>query len=199
MQVPNGYMATAAAVLLVCGGPLLAGKQVRPEQAPTFRSGVEVVSIDVGVVDKQGLPLRGLGPADFTVSVGGQLRRVVSAEFVDAASAQTLSVASPGVVSISTNEGGGVGRLFVFIVDQSTLDPGSARNVARAASRFFPRLTFSDRSALMLMPVGQGVGFTWAHDRVRDALQRVSGMSSPMNLFEFGSLTEARDIANRNG
>ena len=51
----------------------------------------------------------------------------------------------------------------------------------------------------MLMPVGQGVGFTWAHDRVRDALQRVSGMSSPMSTWEYGSLTEARDIANRNG
>lgn len=199
MQVPSGIMTTAAAALLVCGGPLLAGKQVRPDQAPTFRTGVEVVSIDVGVVDKQGLPLRGLGPADFTVTVGGQVRRVVSAEFVDAASAQADPAIRPDVAKISTNEGGGLGRLFVFIVDQSTLDPGSARNVARAASRFFPRLTFSDRSSLMLMPVGQGVGFTWAHDRVRDALQRVSGMSSPMNSFEFGSLTEARDIANRNG
>ena len=200
MQVPQRLHDDGSGGVVGVWRAVARGKQVRPEQAPTFRSGVEVVSIDVGVVDKQGLPLRGLGPADFTVSVGGQLRRVVSAEFVDAAaSAQVQTAASPGVVSISTNEGGGIGRLFVFIVDQSTLDPGSARNVARAASRFFPRLTFSDRSALMLMPVGQGVGFTWAHDRVRDALQRVSGMSSPMNLFEFGSLTEARDIANRNG
>jgi len=198
MQARGGIMAAGAAALLLCGGPRLSG-QVRPEQAPTFRSGIEVVSIDVGVVDRQGQPMRDLGPADFTVTVGRQPRRVVSAEFVDA-SAQPGPVARADVVPVSTNEGGGVGRLFVFIVDQSTLDPGNARNVARAASRFFPRLTFSDRSALMLMPVGQGVGFTWAHDRVRDALQRVSGMSSPMmSSWEFGSLTEARDIANRNG
>jgi VWFA-related protein len=200
MESRSATMKMAAAALLICGGPLLAGKQVRPEQAPTFRTGIEVVSIDVGVIDKQGHPLRGLGPGDFTVSVGGHPRRVVSAEFVDVAPpAQPGAAAVPDAVAVSTNEGGGVGRLFVFIVDQGTLDPGSARNVARAASRFFPRLTFSDRSALMLMPVGEGVGFTWAHDRVRAALQRVSGMSSPMSSFEFGSLTDARDIANRNG
>ena len=75
-------------------GPLLAGRQVRPEQAPTFRSGVEVVTIDVGVVDRQGQPLRGLGPADFTVSVGGQPRRVVSAEFVDTAVAAAGSASA---------------------------------------------------------------------------------------------------------
>ena len=83
MQARSGIMAAAAAALLLGGGPLLSGKQVRPEQAPTFRSGVEVVTIDVGVVDRQGLPLRGLGPDDFTVTVGRQARRVVSAEFVD--------------------------------------------------------------------------------------------------------------------
>ena len=82
----------------------------------------------------------------------------------------------PGVVPVSTNEGGGIGRLFVFIVDQNTLEPRSARVVAKAASNFFERLTFSDRSALMLMPLGPNVDFTWAHDRVRDALGRVTGM-----------------------
>jgi hypothetical protein len=139
MQARSGIMATAAAALLG-GGPLLSG-QVRPEQAPTFRSGIEVVTIDVGVVDRQGQPMRGLGPDDFTVTVGRQVRRVVSAEFVDASpAAKPDLLARADTARVSTNEGGGVGRLFVFIVDQSTLDPGSARNVARAASRFFPRL-----------------------------------------------------------
>src|SRR5687767_10852424 len=136
MQVPSGMMTSAAAALLLAGGGLAhADRQVRPGQPPTFRSGIEVVSIDVGVVDRQGQPLRGLGPGDFTVSVGGRPRRVVSAEFVDVAGAQAHLKASSDSVPVSTNEGGGIGRLFVFIVDQSTLDPGSARNVARAASR----------------------------------------------------------------
>src|SRR5207237_855236 len=90
------------------------------------------------------------------------------------------------------------GRLFAFIVDQNTLEPGNARHVATAASRFFTRLTYADRSALMLLPVGPNVPFTWAHERVREGLQRVTGLAGPMSTWEFGSLSEARDIANRN-
>src|SRR6185295_9190807 len=67
-----------------------------------------------------------------------------------------------------------------------------------AASRFFSRLTYADRSALALLPVGQGINFTWAHDKVKEALLRVAGMSRASSTWEYGSLSEARDIANRN-
>lgn len=184
--------------LLVCGGLVLSAQQPNPGQAPTFRTGVELVTVDVNVVDRQGVPVAGLTPADFTVTVGGQLRRVVSAEFVDATKAPKTGMSKADEAPISTNEGAAVGRQFVFIVDQGTLETGNVRHVAAAADRFFSRLTFADRSALMLMPVGPNINFTWAHDRVRDAMQRVSGMNIPMSSWEYGSLTEARDIANHN-
>src|SRR6185437_3131228 len=186
-----------ASILLLCGGPLLTAQQAIPDPPPQFRSGVEVINIDVNVIDKQGLPIRGLAASDFTVTVGGQPRRVVTADCVDAAN--TSGQPKPADEEIvSTNEGGGGGRLFMFVVDQNTLEPGNARHVASAASRFFTRLTYADRSALMLLPVGPNVPFTWAHDRVREGLQRVTGLASPMTTWEFGSLSEARDIANRN-
>jgi VWFA-related protein len=190
----------AASVLLLCGGPLLSAQQAAPDPPPQFRSGVEVVNIDVSVLDKQGLPLRGLTASDFTVTVGGQPRRVVTAEYVDASAAPADQPKPPEDTLVSTNEGGGGGggRLFAFVVDQNTLEPGNARHVATAASRFFTRLTYADRSALMLLPVGPNVPFTWAHERVREGLQRVTGLAGPMSTWEFGSLSEARDIANRN-
>ena len=49
----------------------------------------------------------------------------------------------------------------------------------------------------MLLPAGPNVNFTWAHDRVRDALGKVIGQAGHDTALEFGSLTEARDIANR--
>ena len=58
-------------------------QQAQSGQTPTFRSGVELVTVDVGVVDRQGQPVRGLTTSDFTVMVAGQPRRVVNAEFVD--------------------------------------------------------------------------------------------------------------------
>ena len=77
----------AVAAFAVCGGLLLSAQEPSQGQPPTFRSGVELVSIDVSVLDRQGLPLRDLTPADFVVTVGGKPRRVVSAEFVDVAAA----------------------------------------------------------------------------------------------------------------
>jgi VWFA-related protein len=185
-----------AAALFLCGGPWVAARQAGSQQ-PTFRSGVELVTVDVGVVDKQGQPVRDLEAADFVVTVGGQPRRVVTAEYVDVGAARPASASPADVVPVSSNEGGGLGRLFVFVVDQSTLEPGDSRRVAAAASRFFAGLTFADRSALMLMPVGPNVSFTWAHDRVQAALQRATGLGGLARSWEYGSLTEARDIANR--
>ena len=188
----------AVAAFVACGGLLLSAQQDSQGQPPTFRTGVELVTVDVSVLDRQGLPLRDLTPTDFMVTVGGKPRRVVSAEFVDMAAARKASTPAPDGVPVSSNEGAGIGRQFVFIVDQPTLETGNARHVATAAARFFTNLTFADRSALMLMPVGPNINFTWAHDRVRTALQRVTGTSLPMATWEYGSLTDARDIANHN-
>ena len=98
---------------------------------------------------------------------------------------------------ISTNEGASIGRMFVFVVDQGTLEAGNVRHVGQAASRFLATLSFADRSALMVLPSGPNVTFTWAHDKVRDGLGRVIGQAGHDSAFEFGSLTEAREISNR--
>ena len=192
----GAHLVAAAAALAMAGGALPRAQQ-STDQAPVFRSGVELVTVDVGVVDRQGQPTRGLGPSDFVVTVGGQPRRVVSAQFVDARAATPPPALADGG-PFSTNEGAAVGRLFVFIVDQNTLEPGNVRPVARAASRFISGLTFADRSALLLIPTGPSINFTWAHDRVREAFQKVIGQAPPSGAWEFGSLSEAREIANRN-
>jgi VWFA-related protein len=193
----HGRLAAAIATGALLGsGPLLWAQRADREQIPAFRSGVELVTVDVGVVEKSGEPVRGLEPSDFVVSVGGEPRRVVSAEFVDTAAVTADLTPRPGVVPVSTNDGAGVGRLFAFVVDQNTIDAGGLRHITSAADTVFRQLTFSDRSALIVMPLGPNVGFTWAHDRVQEALQRVFGRSSPATS-EFASLAEARDIANR--
>ena len=189
---------TLAAIVVVCCGLVTSAQQAPQGPRPAFRSGVELVTFDVGVTDKQGQPVRNLTAGDFTVTVNGVPRRVVSVEFIDTQSAEARGTRSADVTPVSSNDGAGIGRLFVFVVDQSTLDPGRLRNAANAASRFLSKLTFADRSAMMVLPVGPNVGFTWAHDRVRDALQHVTGTGRTGFQWEGGSLIEARDIANRN-
>ena len=94
-------------------------------------------------MDKQGVAgQRGLTPADFVVSVAGQQRRIVTAEFVDSEIAPVSPLPQTEGAAISTNAGAGTGRLFAFIVDQNTLDLGSARRVSQSATTpFFSRLT----------------------------------------------------------
>ena len=195
----GGIVALAwVAALLSGGAPAISAQQPQGQQTPSFRSGVEVVSIDVGVVDKQGVPLRDLTPADFVVTVAGQQRRIVSADFVNRDAVPVPTPVQNEGAAISTNQGAGLGRLYAFIVDQNTLDLGSARRVTTAATPFFSRLTFSDRTALTLLPVGPNISFTWSHDKVQEGLQKVTGMSRPLSGWEYGSLADARDITNRN-
>jgi VWFA-related protein len=163
-----------------------------------FRARVDAVNVDVGVVDRQGRPIPGLTASDFTVTVNGRPRRVVTAEFVDVASARVEAARAPGRSLVSSNEGAGVGRSIVFVVDENTLEPGQVRHVLGAASRLFDSLSFVDRTALIALPLGPNVEFTWAHDRVQDALRRAMGKSTLASMSEFGSLSEARDIASRN-
>lgn len=188
--------------LLVCGislcGPSArAQQQPATDHQPRFRSGVELVTVDVGVLDKLGQPLRGLTPGDFVVTVGGESRRVVTADFIDVNAVRSAQGQGADSAPISTNEGGGIGRLVVFAVDTNTLEPGDARQIAAASSRFFSTLTWADRSAFVSLPTGQSVSFTWAHDRVREALSRASGTGGMMTTWEYGSLSEARDIVTR--
>lgn len=191
-------LAATTATLLASGGPQLSAQQPGVDQTPVFRGGIEVVTVDVGVVDRHGLPLRGLTPADFFVTVDGQPRRVVTATFVGQSASPVPPAGPEEPWSVSTNEDATVGRSIVFIVDQSTLDVVSARRVATDASPFLSRLGVNDRSALIVTPTGPNVAFSWAHDRVRAALQRVAGTGQPVTDWEYGSLAEARDIANRN-
>ena len=184
-------------VALMGGVAGVRAQSADPTQQPAFRSGVEAVLVEVAVVDKQGHPVPGLGPEDFVVTVDGHQRRVVTAEFIDIEKAQAEFTPRPDVVPISTNEGGGVGRLVLFIVDSNTLDTGTTQHVAAAAERFFSRLTPADRSGLAVLPVGRNIAFTWAHERVRDALRQTAATHSTANVWEYGSLTEARDISTR--
>jgi VWFA-related protein len=197
MRTPNGIAVTAF-VLVLLGGAQIRGQQAPPGQVAVFRTRVDAVSMDVGVVDRQGRPIPGLAASDFTVTVNGRPRRIVTAEFVDVASARAGAARSAAPSVVSSNDGAGVGRSIVFVVDQDTLEPGQSRHVLQSASRLFDGLSFVDRSALVSLPIGPQVEFTWAHDRVQDALRRAMGKSTSASASEFASLSEARDIANRN-
>ncbi len=73
--------ATNALILLGMGAVATVAGQQAPEP-PTFRVGVDVVSVDVVVTDRKGQSVRDLEAADFEVLQDGKPQRVTSVTFV---------------------------------------------------------------------------------------------------------------------
>ena len=149
-----------------------------PSPRPVFSSDVDVVAVDVNVVDKQGRPIRGLAAEDFTITVDGTPRRVISADFVSQATEEEAAPAPPPSPDrvVSTNEGIRRGRIIVIVVDQGNIRPGAGRHALRSADRLMDALNPQDQVALVTMPGGgPQVELTSEHGRVRDALKRIVG------------------------
>ncbi len=162
------------------------------EQIPVFRSGVEVMEVDVTVVDGQGRPLRGLRAPEFTVTVDGQPRRVVSAEFIsESSSSQPVPALDPYV---SNNTDRRPGRLIIIAIDRNNLDTHTVRQSIEPMKKFVGSLGPDDRVAIATVPPpGPMVDFTTNHGQVLDALSRIVGMEDPLpsryNISNYEALT----------
>lgn len=147
-----------------------------PARPPVFGTGVDVVALDVSVLDDHGRPVSGLRPEEFQVSLDGQPRRLLSAEFLALGNVSD-EPETPRPVHYSANEGVPQGRLVVLAVDQGALPAGAGRSVMNAAGRLLDRLTPADRVALLAFPAGPAVEFTADRAKLREALGRVVGRS----------------------
>lgn len=140
-------------------GAVVSGAAARqdPEQPRTiFRSSIDLVHLDVSVLDENRRPVRGLGPADFTILENGKPQRIAVFNAVDipdqepdpAMAAWTRTIAP----DVRTNEGIQERRLFLIILDDSTLqaDPRAQQNLKEIGRKFVERLGPSDLAAVVL-------------------------------------------------
>ena len=175
--------------------------QKPPEQpipGPTFRTGVDLVTVDVGVSDERGRPVTDLLAPDFVVKIDGQVRRVVSAEHVriDVEAVKKRTEQEKETETFFTsNLTPPDGRMIVIAVDQSNIRAGAARPLLASAAKFLDRLSPADRIAFMSYPEpGVAVDFTTDHAKVKNAMSRVTGMQSRhKGRFNIG-LWEAKAI-----
>jgi VWFA-related protein len=109
-------------------------------QQPAFRAGVELVTLDVGVLDQQRRPVTGLTAGDFRVTVEGRDVPVVSFAAVDRASLVGEGpggrpAAGPIVALTPTSEiPRDSDRVLVVMFDRS-IPTGEPTNRARAIAR----------------------------------------------------------------
>ena len=108
----------------------------------TFRTGVDVIRLDVTVLDKKRQPIRGLTANDFVVKENGRVQRIVAVTEVDGAAADPapsawMRHAAPDVTSNDLADRLGEGQAVAIILDDLTIPQESvemtvsAREIAR--------------------------------------------------------------------
>jgi VWFA-related protein len=126
--------------------------QTTPPQLPSFRSGVDVVRLDVSVLDKDRRPVRDLTRAEITILVDGQVQPIVSFEPV------TMPALEPPtapwlreVASDVRSNALGEPRLFVILMDDATTptDPGMVATAKKVAHGIIDQMGPSDLASVV--------------------------------------------------
>src|SRR5262245_51794158 len=92
-----------------------------PQQTPpVFRAGVDLVTVDVVVLNKEGQLVTDLKANDFTIAAGKKPRRIVSAEYVPIKVERPTSEGNVIVdlpPAATSNAKSVTGRTFIFAID----------------------------------------------------------------------------------
>jgi len=202
----RGFIVCSSACLVAgrVATAFLPAQAPQTQPSPVFRSGVDVIVVDVRVTTGDGTPVAGLTADQFEVRVDGQPRRVLSAEFTSFGSGSASRPAtqvSPWDAVYSTNEREteltAPGRLVALLVDQGSFRPFAAQAAITGAQRMIDQLQPSDSVALITFPSpGPTVNFTRDVRTVRAAVGKIIGMAdSPGSPLRNVSLMEAGHIA----
>jgi VWFA-related protein len=166
-----------ASAALTAVGPQAhpSGPPASPPQArPTFRSGVDLVALDVIVLDEGRRPVKGLRAGDFSIIEDGAPQAIETFEEIDvpepeADAPRWMREVAPDVVSndIQTR------RLVLLVLDDANMDVehGEPKSLREIASRVIDGLGPSDLAAVVYTFLGRVESFTSDRRRLRAAVE----------------------------
>ena len=154
-----------------------AGQQppATPKPTPTFRSGLDVIAVDVQVIDRNGVPVAGLGPEKFEVTVNGRRRRVLSAELIESRSATSLTPVERATATAGPPVVPTLPRVVFIAIDCLSFDASASRHVIASARAFIDCLPPTDEVGLFAYPYGPKINPTTDHAAVGRSLATVMG------------------------
>jgi VWFA-related protein len=150
----------------------LEARQDRADQ-PTFRAGVDIVDVDVSVLDRDRLPIRGLSAADFSVFDDGVRREIVAFSAVDLPArehptAQWITDIAPDVAD---NDFPKEGRLIVVLMDRS-IGAEHLRTAQAFAEAVLDQMRPGDMAAVAYSTFGVPQNFTTDRRRLLAAIRQ---------------------------
>ena len=144
-------------------------------QPPQFRSGIELVEVDVSVLDKDRRPVRGLTKFDFMVLEDGRPQEIVSAaeinvpEPVETSATWMREVAPDVKANLASSD-----RLIVLVLDdaQVRMQPAMNQAVKEIGRRIIDRLGPSDLASVVFTRNNSGAQpFTSDRSRLLKAVE----------------------------
>jgi VWFA-related protein len=189
-----------APLLLLAAFSSIAAPLAQEPARPRFRSGVDLVTVDVAVLDDDGRPIEDLRAEDFEIRVDGAPRRVVSAQFVAIGRGADGAASRAAAGDFSSNEEAREGRLVLLAVDQPNIRRADGGAAIRAAVRFLESLDPADRVAVTGLARLGSFEFTANRAAARLQLERLMGEADARPFFADVSmgLSEALAIADGN-
>ncbi len=157
----------------------------------TFRSGLDLVRLDVRVFDAAGRPITDLRQDEITITEDGDTRPALFFQRVTEPADTFVEAATRAVTAeVSTNDAFPRGHLYLLIFDQAHITPGNEQRTRLAAEQFIRRhVRPSDRVALFAVPgPGPQIGFTADRTRVIDELERIRGSYQRVVATPFGNV-----------
>jgi VWFA-related protein len=151
------------------------GQATTQKPPTTFRSGLDLIAIDVEVIDRDGVPVEGLGPDKFEVTINGKRRRVVSADLVESRSALSLTPAERAAATAGPTVIPMLPRVVMIAIDCLSFDASASRHLLATARGFIDRLPATDQVGLFAYPYGPKLNPTTDHAAVSRALLEVIG------------------------
>jgi VWFA-related protein len=171
---------------------------------PVFKSGVDLVRLDVRVLDNTGAPITDIRPDEITIVDRGQRRPVLLFQHIEEPKGTYLEAAarvSGG--EVSTNQGAPRGHLYVLLFDQEHITSGAEQRARLAAQAFIRRrVRPQDRVAVYGLPgPGPELDFTADQrraiaelDKIRGGLDRTAETAlGAMRVYEAYQITRGND------
>ena len=159
-----------AALVIACAGSTASSQQ---SPVPTFKSGLELLTVEATVRDGAGRPVTDLQPSDFVVSIDGQPRRVLNARIFGSDDVRVAKAGTP-VPRFARAADAAPGRLIVFAVDRDSIRSGSEAAILDTASAMISSLSAADAVGVIGLPVG-GIDPTRDHAAAAAAVRLMTG------------------------
>src|SRR5688572_448573 len=192
-------------ITLILAGSAVPAAAQAPTQAPVFRGGVKLVTLDVTVVDGEGKPVAGLTPADFSATINGTAARVQTLDFqqfgqdrIDDPPAPVTGapVAGGAPVPARTTRLTRGPQTFLLLFDDLSFVPGAGKALQFAVDKMLKQLDVSD---LVGMATTSGLESPVSPTRDRAALfaaiKRLAGRQTDNADPYFISAKEVSEIA----